>query len=870
MEDDGKRGPSLNAYITEDSFILEHYRELSISEKDLVDIYEKDKGHFVFELGFHDKKEFNQSINYLRTLSREYIRKYVSDTRFPFAKSPFSISFSDSELNDLVGRVPFLIGSENVKAVWVQRILNTVDRACATEINNRGGLPESYFKERNIDIIIPSRIFFHLVENKQGKLPFAFLATYSSMTENGIKFYPLKNALSDLKDEPVQLGKIMSIITTVAQKSSYINELINSGKLFYPLQVNEEDAYTFLKETSLYEENGIVCRIPKWYSDNSCKIQYDFKEHLWEKMIFQGVFFTKLTINHFSPELFYHGIPITIEEIKELLSRQEGLEFIKGRWVENNHDQLEDLLFQYEELSKDGTSLLDILKNKSGYAGFSEPKRTIEIEITHAEWLDHLFEKKIEQLPEVSIPEPFTSILRRYQMDAVRWCYQMYHFGFGVCLADDMGLGKTLEVLAFLKKIRADGLKRILAIVPATLVDNWKNEIQKFDLDIDVFTLRGNNEPSGSGCNAFLTLTTYQTAIRSDYIDRVNWDCVILDEAQAIKNYYTLQAKKVKSLHSKMRIAMTGTPIENSLLELWSIFDFINPGLLGTRQEFTKFYLSESADKLKSLIDPFILRRLKTDKNIISDLPEKNEIDVPISLTKDQIVIYKQVVNMMNKAASAMSDPRQKKIAVLSSIIKLKQVCNHPSQYYGTEVFETDRSGKFIQLQEICETIHAKREKVLVFTQFKEIIKPLDDLLAHVFEKHGRCIDGTVSMKNRNTYVQEFQSGTIPYMVLTIKTAGVGLNLTAAQNVIHFDRWWNPAVENQATDRAYRIGQKKNVMVYKFIAMNTIEEQINNMLSTKQALADTYINNSGDNVLSKLSIEELLNAARYRGTDINE
>ena len=236
-----------------------------------------------------------------------------------------------------------------------------------------------------------------------------------------------------------------------------------------------------------------------------------------------------------------------------------------------------------------------------------------------------------------------------------------------------------------------------------------------------------------------------------------------------------------------------------------------------------------------------------------------------ITLTKEQIVLYKKVVDAMNASIHRLHDRREEKIIVMTSLMKLKQVCNHPSQYYGDSYYDPQLSGKFVELKRICETISEKNEKVLVFTQFKEIIPALNELLEGVFFQKGFCIDGNTSMKKRDEYVQSFQAGKAPYMILSLKTAGVGLNLTAAQNVIHFDRWWNPAVENQATDRTYRIGQQNNVTVYKFISANTIEEVISNMLVSKQALADLMINDLDGNILSKLSTEELLTAAKYGG-----
>lgn len=660
-------------------------------------------------------------------------------------------------------------------------------------------------------------------------------------------------------------------INEISEHSDFIKRLLDSGEIFYPIKFTDEEAYSFLKESTLYEEHGVICRIPAWYNDSNNSIKVD----LDEKKLYQPGFINKSIINALTPQMIYHGVPITVEEAKALLSRKEGLEQVKGRWVENNHQQLEAMLAEYESLVGGGTTLLDIIRNKSGFISKKSGNSSIKIEFSRDDFVEQFLGRAISSAATAPVPEAFSKVLRHYQVDAYNWLYALRGFGMGACLADDMGLGKTIEVLSFLKRIQDEGASRVLIVVPATLVDNWRHEVRKFSPDMAPFVLRGNSEPSGDSIMSYLTICTYQTAVKSEYISRVEWDAVILDEAQAIKNYYTAQAKKVKTLKSTMRIAMTGTPIENNLVELWSIFDFINPGLLGNRQEFISLYTRlklqpDGYKDLKALINPFILRRVKTDKSIISDLPEKNEIDVTITLTKEQIILYKKVVDVMNANIRRIRDRREEKIIVMTSLMKLKQVCNHPSQYYGDSYYDPQQSGKFVELKRICETIYDKNEKVLVFTQFKEIIPALNKLLESVFCQKGFCIDGSTSMKKRDEYVQSFQAGKAPFMILSLKTAGVGLNLTAAQHVIHFDRWWNPAVENQATDRAYRIGQRNNVTVYKFISANTIEEVINTMLINKQELADLMINDLDGNILSKLSTDELLSAAQYGGFSTDE
>ncbi|MDR0857921.1 MAG: DEAD/DEAH box helicase, partial [Oscillospiraceae bacterium] len=364
-----------------------------------------------------------------------------------------------------------------------------------------------------------------------------------------------------------------------------------------------------------------------------------------------------------------------------------------------------------------------------------------------------------------------------------------------------------------------------------------------------------------------LFVTTYGMVARMEELAAITWDLLILDEAQAIKNNVNKQTKAVKNLQSKLRIAMTGTPIENRLADLWSIFDFLNKGLLGTAKEFSGFtkQLKENPEgyaKLRGVVSPFILRRLKTDKSVISDLPDKSEIRQFTTLTKKQVALYNTLVKELKELFERTDDTIsgiQRKGKILAAIMKFKQICNHPDQFIGTGSFEAKFSGKFETLAEICETIRDKHESVLVFTQFKEMCTPLSNFLTELFEREGLVIHGGTTPKKRGEIVEKFNSEYVPFMVLSLKAGGVGLNLTAANHVIHFDRWWNPAIENQATDRAFRIGQTKNVMVHKFITTGTIEEKIDTIIEEKSKLASDIIGASaGENWVTEMSNDELL------------
>ncbi len=568
------------------------------------------------------------------------------------------------------------------------------------------------------------------------------------------------------------------------------------------------------------------------------------------------------------PKLTVDGVPLSQEEIQKLLSQTEGLAFLKGKWVEVNHKKLRKLLDEVDQYEGDLT-LLEALR--MGLKGDSDKQDAdVGTVVTNGKWLSGLLQnmRMSKAIRAVTLPKTFQAKLRGYQQTGLDWLSYMDKLGFGACLADDMGLGKTVQVLAFLEKMRSKEKEaKVLLIVPASLLGNWQKEAARFAPKMPVSILHGKGaaalgEQVAEGV-AFLTVTTYGMASRVKELETVSWDCLILDEAQAIKNPLTNQTRQIKKLKSRMRIAMTGTPIENDLTNLWSLFDFLNKGLLGSSAEFRDYCKNltrhpQGYAKLKNMIAPFMLRRVKTDQSIISDLPDKMEQIDYVSISKKQRVLYRKQVADLAKRLDEVNGIERRGL-VLASITKLKQICNHPDQYLGGLAYSEKDSGKFELLGSICETIYEKRERVLIFTQFKEIAGYLDDYLAGIFHARGFVLHGGTPAKKRTQIVEAFQGEKyVPYIVLSVKAGGTGLNLTNASHVIHFDRWWNPAVENQATDRAYRIGQTKNVMVHKFVCKGTIEEKIDEMISSKTKLAEDVIGSGGESWITEMSNEQLL------------
>jgi len=509
--------------------------------------------------------------------------------------------------------------------------------------------------------------------------------------------------------------------------------------------------------------------------------------------------------------------------------------------------------------------------------------------IVPGKWLEETLAELRNPASDSIAPPNLHAQLRPYQHTGVNWLRFLNRLGLGACLADDMGLGKTIQVLAVLLHVRqqrrSSGVPAVAAdllIVPASLIANWKSEIARFAPDLSVAVAHPSestlilDDPEQLATmldRHDLIITTYGMLNRLEALRQHQWNLAILDEAQAIKNSGTRQTRAVKELRTLGRIALTGTPVENRLSDLWSLFDFLNPGLLGGAKEFGRLVKAmESQDHnsyapLRTLVRPYVLRRLKTDKRVIADLPEKTEVTAFCGLTRQQVVLYEQAVRELDQALHRV-DGIQRRGIVLASLMRLKQICNHPSQWLGDGAYDPAHSGKFDRLSELCDELAQRQEKALVFTQFREITEPLAKHLGRIFGRPGLVLHGGTPIKQRREMVDAFARDEGPsFFILSIKAGGTGLNLTAACHVIHFDRWWNPAVENQATDRAFRIGQKKNVMVHKFVCRGTVEERIADMIEAKVGLSRDLLDGGGEKMLTEMADQELL---RFVSLDINK
>lgn len=825
--------------------------------------FEFDKWEAVYAIGFEKKPKWLDVAGvFLYQVAEGFQQMLAHQPDLEVAREHIQMPLDENVMERLLNSVPFTLGAEYVNSQWLKEAFGQLQSVYTREIASYEGTVALYLADKSQHLRVPERIFFHLVESKEDDYPFAFLATYATKdTHDKVCHMPLAYALTEYQADRGKLLQLLSCLNKVSEVSPLIGEFVEKGELFHPLRLTADEAYQILKEVPMIEECGIVCRIPNWWKRNAYGITMSVSLGE-EKPPLLGLD----TILGMTPQLVVDGVPLSREEITTLLQQTDGLAFLKGKWIAVDHARLQRLLDDMEKY-RGSLTLLDALRME--LKGQESEGADVGPIVTNGTWLAKLLQdlRTPKRIRSAVVPKTFHATLRPYQKDGFTWLDYMNKLGFGACLADDMGLGKTIQVLAFLEKLRkVNKDAQVLLIVPASLLGNWQKETEKFAPEMTFQILHGSSAKTNENeikDNSFLTITTYGMVARLETLEKIQWDCLILDEAQAIKNPLTKQTKRVKALQSKMRIAMTGTPIENDLTNLWSLFDFLNKGLLGSSTEFHDYCKRlednpEGYAKLKSMIAPFMLRRVKTDKAIISDLPDKLEQIDYVGLSKKQTVLYRKYVAELAEKLQE-SDGMKRRGLVLASLTKLKQICNHPDQYLGQTAYDPKESGKFEMLREVCETIYQKRERVLVFTQFKEITDYLDGFLADIFGSHGYVLHGGTPVAKRNEIVEAFQGEAyVPYIVLSVKAGGTGLNLTNANHVIHFDRWWNPAVENQATDRAYRIGQKNNVLVHKLVCKGTIEEKIDEMIESKKELALNVIGSGGESWITEMSNEELL------------
>lgn len=681
---------------------------------------------------------------------------------------------------------------------------------------------------------------------------------------------------------------------TDLQKCLEILPWLHTGrKSAYPFvtHLTNEQAWTFLTSSSLQlVQAGIHVFLPAWW-EQVRRVKPKLKAKVTSSVGSGRQSFLGISqVMDFEWKLALGPVELSEEEFEQLIKQKQRLLKIRGHWVQLTPDlflQMQEALKKNK--GKNGLTLRDVMKmHLSAPVEVEVPEEddldtsyslAVEVELNqHLRELMHQLQET-KHIPILPQPASFHGTLRKYQLEGSSWLLFLRRFGLGACLADDMGLGKTVQFITYLLELKQNDVSEApsLLICPTSVIGNWQKELERFAPSLKVFIHYGNGRKKKEDFlpaiqSADLVITSYALShLDETELSSLTWNTICLDEAQNIKNAYTKQASAVRDLRAWHRIALTGTPIENRLSELWSIFDFLNPGYLGSLGDFSHRFvqpIERDQDQalitqVQRLIQPFLLRRVKTDPSIQLDLPEKSEGKEYVPLTAEQGALYETAIqDMFDRMANA--SPMERRGLILTTLTRLKQLCDHPALILNeiTTNDEAVRSHKLERLLELVGDIRQKGERCLIFTQYIEMGNMLQRVLTR--EGHGPVLflNGSTKKEKRDEMIARFQNPELPdhergtVFILSLRAGGTGLNLTEANHVIHLDRWWNPAVENQATDRAHRIGQQRNVHVYKFISLGTIEERIDEMMERKLSLSQQIVG-TGEAWITELSTAEL-------------
>jgi len=645
-------------------------------------------------------------------------------------------------------------------------------------------------------------------------------------------------------------------------------------------------AHEFLTARSIaLEQAGFGVMLPAWWTRKGTKLRLTVRANVKSPKMRAGIGISLAEIVQVDWAVALGGETLTLEELEALAKLKAPLVQVRGQWVEMSAAEIEAALDFWRRKASGTAIVRDVVQMA---LGATRTPGGLALEgVTADGWVGDLLGRLegTAVFEELGAPGGFVGELRPYQVRGYSWLAFLRQWGLGACLADDMGLGKTIQTLALIERDwEARGRRPVLLVCPMSVVGNWQKEAGRFTPGLPVMVHHGIERKRGAefeeaAREQAIVISSYALLHRDiEHLRAVNWAGIVLDEAQNIKNPETKQARAARSLAADYRVALTGTPVENNVGDLWSILEFLNPGFLGTQAEFKRgFFIPiqanrdpEAAERLKRLTGPFILRRLKTDKSVIADLPEKLEMKVFCTLTREQASLYAAVVKDAEGTLGA-AEGIQRKGVILATLSKLKQVCNHPVQFLGDNSAIPGRSGKLARLTEMLEEILSVGDRALVFSQFSEMGELLRRHLQETFGREVLFLHGAVPKRQRDQMVERFQADGDgpPVFLLSLKAGGTGLNLTRASHVFHFDRWWNPAVENQATDRAFRIGQTRNVQVHKFLCAGTLEEKIDEMIERKKEVAEKVVG-TGEGWLTELSNDELKGLFALREEAIGE
>jgi non-specific serine/threonine protein kinase len=854
----------------------------------LRDAFARGSGHGLLQLGAEEVGRVIPAVfSYWREFGALYVTAVCTQPDLEAAQLEAAAPApSHAELDSLALTAPPMTGAEYLTAGALHALWQELDSAFRRELSESKCGIQDFLRRRNPSWNLVGRVHFNLAENRKDEnAPFAFLATYTTRLSAHAKaqHLPLGQALREYAGA-ANKDRLLSLLLPVqraAASCAWLKAMVDSDEIFHPLRWSPQDAMRMLKDVPQLESAGVVVRMPAAWKANrpprpqvAAQVGGHVPSGLGQDALLD-----------FRMEVVLNGETLTAIEVEQLLAASEGLALVRGRWVEVDRERLQRMIEHYGEVERatagNGLSFAEAIRMLAG-ADVSAGENAGDVEADWAQvvagpWLAETLKglHSHEGLEQIDPGAALHGTLRPYQQVGLRWLHLLAKLGLGACLADDMGLGKTIQILSLLLVLKSpakEDRQPSLLVAPASLLANWASEVERFTPSLKVLIAHPSAMPAPDLKalpterlqDVDLVITSYGSLLRIPWLAETSWRLVVLDEAQTIKNPNSKQTRIAKKLNARSRFALTGTPIENRLGDLWSIFDFINPGLLGSAKQFTGFskHLAKRTHNpygpLRELVRPYILRRLKTDKAVISDLPDKTEVKAFCQLSRKQAALYQEAVDELAAQLDEAAGIKRRGL-VLSFLMRFKQICNHPSQWLGDSSWAEEESGKWTRLRDIAEVVAAKQEKLLVFTQFREITSPLAGFLASVFGRPGLVLHGETEVKQRKELVRRFQEDEAEgFFVLSLKAGGMGLNLTAASHVIHFDRWWNPAIENQATDRAFRIGQKKNVLVHKFVCRGTVEDKIDQLIESKHNLSQDLLAGGADLLLTELKDEELL------------
>ena len=739
--------------------------------------FESDVGLGLFELGASSQASalLHPTTAFWLELGRAFVTAVTRVPNIDDMRPQITVPVDLVAIETLTQRIPPMTGGEYLNAEVLISLWVRMEAALQFVLRDHEDTVAGLLASRNAVWHVVGRVCFHLAENKGDEsMPFAFLATYADRAGAGTtaRHVPLGRALAAYADDRDGLLRLLEPVQEAATRCAWVDALVRSGDVYHPIAWSVAEAHRLLCDVPALEEAGLLVRLPDWWRAKSARpvVRVTVGDG-------QPGGFGLGALLDFKVQTVLDGEVLTAEDWAQIRESESGLVLLRGRWVEIDRARLDQVLERWTDVARAAENGLSLGEGMRLVAGIDAPKNAEEDD---ASWSEVVAGRSLSEAltalrePAAEAPKLGRALkanLRPYQQAGLQWLWTLDRLGLGGCLADDMGLGKTLQVIALLllkKKAKSSGPALIVA--PASIITNWQSEIERFAPTLEVLVAHASAMPRSELvdvdatkiASADVVIVTYAAVGRLKWLPTTEWDVVVLDEAQAIKNPGTRQTRAVKALKSRTRVALTGTPIENRLSDLWSLFDFLAPGLLGGASQFTKLtrHLAKS-DRgyapLRSLIRPDMLRRLKTDSRIIDDLPDKIEVNAYCSLSRTQAGHYQTAVDELASKLETLSGTKRRGL-VLAYLMRLKQICNHPSQWLGDGEYALKDSGKLARLGELCEAIASRQERVLVFSQFREMTGPLATFLAGVFNRPGLVLHGGTPVKKRRNLVDEPRS----------------------------------------------------------------------------------------------------------------